>query len=53
MGALLSKKEREEVVECLRKNKDIFGWSHKYISGVDPKEEKNCLNIDPMYPSVR
>ena len=26
---------------------------HRDIPGVDPKETKCCLNIDPSYPPVR
>ena len=53
MGALLSGKEREELVVCLKKNKDVFTWLHKDIPGVDLKEAKHYLNIDPTYPPVR
>lgn len=42
-----------EMRECLRRNKDIFAWSHKDIPGVDPEEAEHCLNIDPSHPPVR
>ena len=47
------KVERERVMECLRRNKDIFAWSHRDILGVNPKEAEHCLNIDPSHPPVR
>ena len=53
MGTLLSNKEREELTECLKKNNDVFAWSHKDILGVDQEDVKHCLNIDPTYPLVR
>ena len=53
VGAQLKEVERERVVECLKKNKDIFAWSHKDIPRVNPEEAEHCLNIDPPHPSVR
>ena len=53
VGALLLKKERKELSECLRRNKDVFIWSHKDIPGVNLNEAKHCLNIDPTYPPIR
>ena len=38
VGAQLTKSKREKVTECLRRNKDIFFWSHRDIPGVDPEE---------------
>ena len=53
VGALLSEKEREEMREFLRKNKNVFAWSHKYISRIDPNEAKHFLNRNPTFPLVR
>ena len=53
VGAQLTKVERGKMTECLRRNKDIFAWSHRDIPGVDPKESQHCLNIDPSHPLVR
>ena len=52
MGAMLRKEEKEELANFLRKNKDIFSWSHKDILGIDPLEAEHFLNIDPTFPSV-
>ena len=53
VGVHLTEKEKKKVVECLKRNKDVFAWSHKDIPGVDPEEAEHCLNIDPSYPPVR
>ena len=53
VGVHLTEIEKKKVVECLKKNKDIFSWSHKDIPGVDPGEVEHCLNIDPSHPPVR
>ena len=47
VGAQLTEVERERIAEYLKKNKDIFAWSHKDIPGVNPEEAEHCLNIDP------
>ena len=52
-GTRLSKEERERLLECMKKNKDVFALSHRDILGVNPEEAKYCLNIDPSYPPVR
>ena len=51
--ALLSKKEREELIEFIRKNKDVFVWSHRDILTIDWDKAKHCLNNDPTFPLVR
>ena len=53
VGVHLTEDEKKKVVECLKRNKDVFAWSHKDIPGVDPEEEEHCLNIDPSHPPVR
>ena len=53
VGAQLTKAEKERITKCLRRNKDIFAWSHRDIPEVDPKEVKHYLNIDPFYPPKR
>ena len=35
VGTLLTKKEKDELMMFLQKNKDIFAWSYKDIPGVD------------------
>ena len=53
VGTLLSKEKKDELVAFLRKNKDVFAWSHKYILGIDPLMAKHKLNIDLRYPPMR
>ena len=51
--ALLTKEEKEKISERLKRNKDVFAWSHRDILGVNPEEPKHYLKIDPYYPPVR
>ena len=47
------KREKEELVAFLRKNKDVFACSHKDIPRIDPSMAEHKLNTDPKYPLVR
>ena len=53
IGTLLTKKEKDDMMTFLRKNKDVFAWSHRDIPGVDPEMAMHNLNIDLKYPPVR
>ena len=53
VGTLLTKKEKDELMNFLRKNKDVFAWSHRDIPGVDPSMAEHKLNIDPRCPPIR
>ena len=53
IGTLLTEKEKNDLITFLRKNKDVFAWSHIDIPGVDPEMATHNLNIDPKYPLVR
>jgi len=53
IGTLLTKKEKDEMITFMCKNKDVFAWSHKDIPGVDLEMAVHSLNIDPKYQPVR
>ncbi|KAL0373900.1 UNVERIFIED_CONTAM: hypothetical protein Sradi_3305700 [Sesamum radiatum] len=38
---------RDQVVSCLRKNKDIFAWTPQDLEGIDPCVITHHLNLDP------
>jgi hypothetical protein len=43
----LSADEEANLVQFLQKNKDVFAWSAKDLTGVDRSFIKHKLNIDP------
>ena len=47
VGAQLPPQEKEELVEFLRKNVDIFTWNAYEALGVDPNFICHHLNINP------
>lgn len=53
VGTLLKKEDEEELANFLRKNRDIFAWTHKDLPGINPSKVEHCLNIDPNFPPIR
>ena len=47
VGAQLSQLEREQLVEFLRKNVDVFAWDAYEAPGVDPNFICHQLNVNP------
>lgn len=41
------------LIECLRKNKDVFAFSSADLIGVDPSVALHCLNVDPTVKPVK
>ena len=37
----------------MRKNQEVFAWSHKYMVGIDPAVIFHVLNIDKKIPPVQ
>jgi len=47
VGAQLPPQEKEELIEFLRRNVDVFVWSAYEASGVDPSFICHHLNVNP------
>lgn len=41
------------IIECLRRNADVFAFSSADLVGVDPNVALHCLNVDPMVKPVK
>ena len=48
VGARLPLQEKEELVELLRRNIDVFAWDAYEAPGLDPKFICHRLNVDPL-----
>ena len=44
---------RQALVTFLRKNQDIFAWTHEDMPGIDPSVIVHRLNVNPSHPPVR
>ena len=53
IGTLLPSQEKEELVEFLRKNIDLFAWNAYKAPGVDPSFICHHLNINPVVTPKR
>ena len=53
MGTLASPTVRQDLENFLRKNQDIFVWSHEDMPGIDPSVIVHRLNVNPDSSPVR
>ena len=53
VGADLEGKNKKDLVQFLKKNIDVFAWSHKDMSGIDLGVITHRLNICPSFKPVR
>ena len=53
IGTSLSPEVRKAIIACLRRNRDVFAWSHSDMKGIDPDVMCHRLNIDPRIPARR
>ena len=49
----LEGKIKEDLVQFLKKNIDVFAWSHEDIPGIDPSVITHRLNVCPSFKAVR
>ena len=47
IGTLLSLEVRDAIIACLRRNRDMFAWSHSDMKGISPEIMCHYLNVDP------
>ena len=50
VGSQLPHQEREEQVEFLKRNIDVFAWNAYEAPGVDPEFICHHLNVNPLTP---
>ncbi|KAL0443946.1 UNVERIFIED_CONTAM: hypothetical protein Slati_2117300 [Sesamum latifolium] len=53
IGSKMKEDVREQVINCLRKNKDIFSWTPQDLEGIDPGVITHHLNLDPTIRPVK
>ena len=49
----LEEKIKKDLVHFLKKNIDVFAWSHEDIPGIDPSVITHRLNVCPSFKPVR
>ena len=53
VGTQLSELLKNEIVEFLKENADIFAWNPDDMPGIDPDVISHQLNVDPQFKPVR
>ena len=53
VGADLEEKIKQDLVQFLKRNIDVFAWSHENIPGLDPSVITHRLNVCPSSKPVR
>ena len=53
VGVDLKGKIKEDLVQFLKKNIDVFTWSHKDMPGIDPSVITHRLNVCPSFKPIR
>ena len=53
IGKELQPSLKDELVKFLKKNLDVFAWSHQDMLGIDGYVIKHCLNVDSMKKLVQ
>ena len=48
VGSQLPQQEREELIEFLKQNIDVFAWNTYEAPGVDPEFICHHLNVNPL-----
>jgi hypothetical protein len=53
IGSQLPQPVKEDPVAFLRRNSDVFAWSHEDMPGIDPSVIVHKLNVDPNHRPVK
>jgi ribonuclease HI len=53
IGTRLTQEVREGLVNFLRRNMEVFAWSHEDMPGISPEEIVHVLNVDPDVKPVK
>ncbi|XP_065620089.1 uncharacterized protein LOC136063514 [Quercus suber] len=53
IGTFASPVVRQALTAFLKKNQDVFAWSHEDMPGIDPSVMVHRLNVSPSFPPVR
>ena len=53
IGTLASPPICQALTTFMRKNQDVFAWSHKDIPSINPSIMVHKLNVSPFFPPIR
>nr|XP_023870391.1 uncharacterized protein LOC111982992 [Quercus suber] len=53
IGTSMKEKAKEDLIQFLKKNADVFAWSHADMPGIDPSVITHRLNVSPSSKPIR
>ena len=53
IGTSMEEETKQELVQFLRENIDVFAWSHEDMPGIDPSVITHRLNVYPSSKPIR
>jgi hypothetical protein len=53
IGTYLNAEVRDSLIDFLRRNIEVFAWSHEDMPGISPEEIVHVLNVDPEARPIR
>ena len=53
VGADLEENIKKDLVHFLKKNIDVFAWTHEDMPGIDPSVITHRLNVSPSFKLMR
>jgi hypothetical protein len=53
IGANLTPQTRESIIHFLKKNRDVFAWSHEDMPGINPLIISHKLNVNPCIRPIK
>ena len=52
IGTSIEEKTKQDLVQFLKKSKDVFAWSREDMLGIDPSLIIHHLNVSPSYKPI-
>ena len=52
IGTSMKEKMKQDLIQFLKKNTDVFAWSHEDMPGIDSSVITHHLNVSPSYKPV-
>ena len=53
IGTIIEEKTKQDLVQFLKKSKDVFVWSHEDMPGIDLSVITHRLNVSSSYKPIR
>ena len=52
IGTSMKEKMKQDLIQFLKKNTNVFAWNHEDMPGIDPSVITHHLNVSPSYKPI-